>query len=174
MPSSANLTPEQIADIQCDLFNFTKHIFKARKGIEFKENWHHAKVCSYLERVFIGDIKRLIINIPPRYSKTELAVINFMAWAMGLYPDSEFIHASYSKRLATLNTWTAKTIMEGEAYQEIFPIQLQHDSKAKDEFRTVDGGCIYATGAEGTITGYGAGKVRAGFGGGLRNSRSLK
>lgn len=167
MQSSENLTPEQIADIQCDLLEFSKHIFKARKGTHFVENWHHSMLCEYLERVFIGDIKRLIINIPPRYSKTELSVINFMAWATGLYPDSEFIHATYSKRLATLNTWTAKTIIESEAYQEIFNVNLQSDSKAKDEFRTSNGGCIYATGSEGTITGYGAGKVRDGFGGAI-------
>jgi predicted phage terminase large subunit-like protein len=167
MQLSANLTPSQIADIQCDLYGFTKYIFRARKGVNFAENWHHAKICEYLERVFIGDIKRLIINMPPRYSKTEIAVISFMAWAMGLYPDSEFIHASYSKRLATLNAWNTKSVIEHEAYQAIFPVQLQHDSKAKDEFRTVDGGCIYGTGAEGTITGYGAGKVRNGFGGAI-------
>lgn len=167
MQSNANLTPNQIADIQCDLFEYSKHIFKARKGIDFVENWHHRQICEYLERVFIGDITRLIINIAPRYSKTELAVINFMSWAIGLYPDSEFIHATYSKRLATLNTWTAKTIIESEAYQEIFNVDIRSDSKAKDEFRTNAGGCIYATGSEGTITGYGAGKMRSGFGGAI-------
>lgn len=167
MRLNENIAPDRVADLQCSLYEFTKYMFKARKGINFTENWHHAKICEYLERVFIGDIKRLIINIPPRYSKTELAVINFMAWAMGLYPDSEFIHATYSKRLATLNTWTTKTIIESDDYKKVFPVDLQHDSKAKDEFRTVKGGCIYAAGSEGTITGYGAGKVREGFGGAI-------
>ena len=161
------MTPEEIADIQVDLLEFSKYVFKARKGIEFIVNKHHQLICDALEKVFIGETTRLIINIPPRYSKTELAVINFMSWCMGLYPDSEFIHASYSKRLATLNAWTAKTIIESEDYQSIFPVELQHDSKAKDEFRTSNGGCIYATGAEGTITGYGAGKMRDGFGGAI-------
>ncbi|MDX8384070.1 MAG: hypothetical protein R8M45_08310, partial [Ghiorsea sp.] len=99
---------------------------------------------------------------------TEIAVVNFMAWSMGLFPDSEFIHASYSKRLATNNAYKTRALMMSEAYQAVFPhVALKDDSKAKDEFRTTQGGIVYATGADGTITGYGAGKVRHGFGGAL-------
>lgn len=152
------LTPNEIADNRTDLLTFTKTMFKARKGIDFVENWHHEKICAALERVVIGDIKRLIINLPPRYSKTELAVVNFIAWCMGNFPDSEFIHSSYSKRLATNNSWAARSLVEHELFAEIFdPPQLRRDSNAKDEWRTEQGGCVYATGTEGTITGYGAG-----------------
>ena len=85
---------------------------------------------------------------------------------MGLYPDCEFIHASYSKRLATANTYEVRAIMQSEVYREIFPwTALQDDSKAKDEFRTAQGGIVYSTGADGTITGYGASKMRPEFGG---------
>ena len=132
------------------------------------ENWHQETICDELEKVYLGLVTRLIINMPPRSGKTEYAVKNFMAWSMGLSPDAEFIHASYSKRLATANAYDARAIMQHEAYAELFPwLKLQDDSKAKDEFRTTDGGIIYATGAEGTITGYGAGKMRDGFGGAL-------
>ena len=109
-----------IVNCRTDLLTFSKAIFKSRKGIDWVENWHHKVICEHLERVVIGDIKRLIINIPPRYSKTELAVINFIAWCIGNYPDSEFIHASYSKRLATNNTWNARAIVECETFEEIF------------------------------------------------------
>ena len=147
-----------IVNCRTDLLTFTKAIFKDRKGIDWVENWHHQVICEHLEKVVIGDIKRLIINIPPRYSKTELAVINFIAWCIGNFPDSEFIHASYSKRLATNNTWNARAIVESEKYNEIFGnVEFRGDSNAKDEWRTKAGGCIYATGADGTITGYGAG-----------------
>ncbi|MDX8383813.1 MAG: phage terminase large subunit, partial [Ghiorsea sp.] len=81
---------------------------------------------------------------------------------------SEFIHASYSKRLATNNAYKTRALMMSEAYQAVFShVTLKDDSKAKDEFRTTQGGIVYATGADGTITGYGAGKVRHGFGGAL-------
>jgi len=162
------MTPEQIADCRSDLLTFTKAMFKARKGMALKENWHQAAICNALERVVLGKSKRLIINVPPRSGKTEIAVINFIAWCMGNWPDCEFIHASYSKRLATNNTFNARAVMKHEAFGEIFgPPQMRTDSNAKDEFRTEQGGVVYATGNDGTITGYGAGKMRASFGGAI-------
>ena len=158
-----------LADIianRTDLLTFSRTMFVARKGAELKHNWHQDIICTALERVVTGDCKRLIINVPPRSGKTELAVINFIAWCMGNFPDSEFIHASYSKRLAAANAYATRAIMLNEKYNEIFSkSKLSSDSKAKDEFRTVEGGIVYATGAEGTITGYGAGKMREYFGG---------
>jgi len=162
------MLPNEIADNRCDLLTFTKTMFKARKGSSLKDNWHQKAICNALERVVIGQCNRLIINIPPRSGKTELAVINFIAWCMGNFPDSEFIHASYSKRLATNNTFNARAIMQHEAYAEIFgETVFRSDSNAKDEFRTDQGGIVYATGADGSITGYGAGKMRDDFGGAI-------
>jgi len=155
-----------IESCQTSLLDFTQEVFYQRRNIEFLYNWHHRVICRALENVVLGETKRLIINLPPRYSKTEIAVVNFMAWSMGLYPDSEFIHASYSKRLATNNAYNCRAIVMSETYQRIFPdVKLMDDSKAKDEWRTTKSGVVYATGADGTITGYGAGKLRSGFGG---------
>lgn len=162
------MSPEEIADCRTDLLTFTQTMFRARKGVDMKLNSHQVAVCNALERVVIGKCPRLIINIPPRSGKTELAVINFIAWCMGNWPDSEFIHASYSKRLATANTYAVRATMQHEKYQQIFShTELMADSKAKDEFRTAQGGIVYATGAEGAITGYGAGKMRDTFGGAI-------
>lgn len=160
------MTPSKVADLRTDLLAFTRHMFRARKSADFKVAPHHIAVCNALEHVVIGKTRRLIINIPPRSGKTELAVKNFLAWCMGNFPDSEFIHASYSKRLAATNTWEARAIMQHEAFAEIFgKPQFRDDSNAKDEFRTEAGGIVYATGSDGTITGYGAGKMRDAFGG---------
>lgn len=167
MPS---LTPAEIAFRlkQARLYHFARAMFQARRGVPMLENWHQERICEALEQVYIGNTRRLIINIPPRSGKTEIAVKAFMAWTLGLEPDSEFIHASYSKRLATANAYDVRAILQSEAYQEIFPwVALQEDSKAKDEFRTTLGGIVYATGSDGTITGYGAGKMRPGFGGAI-------
>ena len=162
------MTPSEIAENRTDLLTFTRTMFKARKGSEIKPNWHQEAICNALERVVIGDCKRLIINVPPRSGKTEIAVINFIAWCMGNFPDSEFIHSSYSKRLATANAYTVRAIMQHEKYLEVFGhTHMSGDSRAKDEFRTSQGGIVYATGAEGTITGYGAGKMREDFGGAI-------
>ncbi len=118
-------------------------------------------------RVFRGECKRLIINIPPRYSKTEL-VNNFVGWSLGHAPDSEFILTSYAAQLASNNSWQIREMVQHDEYSEIFhDFALRPDSAAKHEWRTSKDGIVYASGAGGTITGYGAGKHRDGFGGAI-------
>lgn len=162
------MTPNEQAANHQRLYKFARTIYRARTNQELLPNAHQVAICHSLEQVYTGDIKRLIINVPPRSGKTEIAVKAFIAWTIGLVPDSEYIHASYSKRLATSNAYDIRAMMQHETYRAIFPwIKLQEDSKAKDEFRTSHGGIVYATGAEGTITGYGAGKMKDGFGGAI-------
>lgn len=162
------LTANEIVELRTDLFSYVAHMYNKRHGCAFKSSSHLQTIATALERVVAGYSKRLVINIPPRSGKTELAVKGFISWCMGNWPDSEFIHASYSKRLATTNTWEARAIMQHEAYAEIFGNPAFYDdSNAKDEFRTTQGGVVYATGAEGSITGYGAGKMREGFAGAI-------
>lgn len=162
------LTPEEIADCQCELIAFTRRMFLAVKGVPMLDNWHQEAICNALERVVIGQTKRLVINVPPRSGKTEIAVKNFIAWATGLFPDSEWIHASYSSRLAANNAYGVRDLMRHEVYQEIFPhVAIRNDSAAKDEFRTNRGGVVYATGAGGSITGRGAGGMSGRFQGAI-------
>lgn len=162
---------ERYAAIQlarADFYFYSRWMFMRRKGFKWMRATHHKMVCDALMRVFKGETKRLVINIPPRYSKTELAVINWMTWCLGRVPDAEFIHTSYAAQLATNNAWQAREMVNHEAYREIFPgTQLRSDSSAKHEWRTTQGGVVYATGSGGTITGYGAGKHRPGFGGAI-------
>ena len=147
-----------------DLYFFSRWMFLRRKGFQWRRARHHQLICDALMRVFTGECRRLIINIPPRYSKTELAVVNFIAWAMGKVPDAEFIHASYSATLATNNSTQIRALVQHEAYREIFP-GLGLASDAQHHWKTTAGGVMYATGTGGTITGFGAGKHRDGFGG---------
>lgn len=162
------MTPEEKAECMSDFYTFTQKMFLARKGVEMRLNFHQRLICEALEKVVLGKTKRLIINIPPRSGKTEISVLNFVAWATGLFPDSEWIHVSYSKRLASNNTYGIREIMRNEAYKEIFPyVEIKSDSDAKDEFRTNYGGIIYATGSDGSITGRGAGGMSGRFQGGI-------
>lgn len=151
---------------RADLYFFSRWMFLQRRGYVWQRAQHHRAVCDALMRVFRGECRRLIINIPPRYSKTELAVINFCAWAMGQAPDAEFIHTSYSATLAANNSAHVRALVQHESYREIFPaLQVADDTRAKDHWKTTEGGVMYAAGAGGTITGFGAGKHRDGFGG---------
>lgn len=151
-----------------DLFFFSRYMFAKRRGYKWVQNWHQKVVCDALMRVFRGECKRLIINIPPRYSKTELAVVNFIAWAMGKVPDCEFIHTSYSAKIATKNSANVRSIVLHDEYKKVFPaFELDGGSTAKDNWSTTQGGVMYATGSQGTITGFGAGKMREDFGGAI-------
>lgn len=149
-----------------DLYDFSRWMFLRRKGYQWQRARQHAIICGALMRVYRGECKRLIINVPPRYSKTELAVVNFIAWSLGKVPDAEFIHASYSGTLAINNSAAVRSVVLHEAYAEIFPdAQLASDAKA--HWTTTAGGVMYATGTGGTITGFGAGKHRPGFAGAI-------
>lgn len=149
-----------------DLYFFARWMFLRRRGYQWRQASHHKQICDALMRVFDGQTKRLIINIPPRYSKTELAVVNFIAWTMGRVPDAEFIHVSYSATLAANNSVQIRNIVQHEDYAAIFPaVRLAEEAKA--HWKTTAGGVMYATGTGGTITGFGAGKHRDGFGGAI-------
>ena len=159
---------DDIMKCQVNFLEFLETVFFYTRGTHFKKNGHIIELCRILEDVFLGKKKRVIINVPPRSGKTEIAVINFIAWCLGFHPDSEFIHVSYSKRLAASNAYQIRKLVRSDAYRYIFPwVKVTVDSSARDEFRTIQGGCVYAVGSGGTITGYGAGKMREGFGGAI-------
>ncbi|CBW74448.1 Large terminase subunit [Mycetohabitans rhizoxinica HKI 454] len=151
---------------QADLYFFSRWMFYQRRRYKWLRGPHHKAICDALMRVFFGKVNRLIINVPPRYSKTELAVVNFIAWTLGQVPDAEFIHASYAAPLAANNSANVRSLVQHEAYQQVFPAcRLASDSKS--HWITTEGGVMYAAGAGGTITGFGAGKHREGFGGAI-------
>jgi predicted phage terminase large subunit-like protein len=151
---------------QADLYFFSRWMFFQRRRYKWLRGPHHKAICDALMRVFRGEYKRLIINVPPRYSKTEIAVVNFIAWALGHVPDAEFIHASYAAPLAVNNSANVRSLLQHKAYQQVFPTS-RLASDAKSHWTTTEGGVMYAAGAGGTITGFGAGKHREGFGGAI-------
>ena len=145
---------------------FTRAAFLARRGFRWVNNWHHQVIFDALMRVYRGETTRLIINIPPRYSKTEIAVVCFIAWGLGMAPDAEFIHTSYSASLALGNSANARDLVMSDIYRAFFPgVRVSSDAKSKGDWHTTEGGVVYATGSGGSLTGFGAGKMRSGFGG---------
>lgn len=148
------------------MYFFARWMFLQRRGFPWSRNWHHQVICDALMRVFRGECTRLIINVPPRYSKTELAMVNFIAWSLGHVPDAEFIYTSYSSTLASNYSGDTRDLITHEAYSTVFPeVLLANDAKAA--WRTTDGGALYAVGAGGSVTGMGAGKLRESFGGAI-------
>jgi len=142
------------------LLFFTRYQFKKKHNRKFIVGEHHRIICEALERVLRGEVTRLIINIAPRYGKTELAVKNFIAHGLALNSAAKFIHLTYADKLALDNSEEAKDIVQSQEYQELFPhVKIKKDSKAKNKWYTTAGGGVYAAAAGGQVTGFGAGSV---------------
>lgn len=154
------LTNEQkVLKVKCenDLLFFTRYIYKENHRRNFIVAPHFVKIANTLTDVVNGRIKRLIINIPPRYGKTELAVKCFIAWCLAKNPQSKFIHLSYSDSLALDNSSQTKEYIESDSFQNLWPMQLKKDAQSKSKWFNDDGGGVYATASGGAITGFGAG-----------------
>lgn len=136
---------------------FVRYFFKCQKGQKFVFSWHHHEICKALMKVFNGETTHLIINIPPRYSKTELVVKMFSAWSYLHNPSCEFIHLSYADELALNNSSDIKNLILSTEFQQLRPIALTRASDGA--WKTADGGVFLARSAGGQVTGFGAGNV---------------
>lgn len=169
-----------VAKYKCEeshLF-FTRYFFKQRQSIKFRINWHHKLISDALEKVISGETKNLIINVPPGSSKTELAVINFIARGLALNPWCRFLHLSYSDDLALLNSQTARDMVRSDEYQAMWPMLISDDAKAKKRWNVVinnkPAGGVYATSLNGQVTGFRAGHMSPGFQGAIIIDDPLK
>ena len=143
---------------QTDPYFFTRWMHLQRTGTKWLKGPHHPIIADTLTRVFNRELNRVVINIPPRYSKTRM-VSDWVAWCLGRVPEAEFIYTSYSGDLAEKNAWATRDIVQSDCYHEVFPhLKLRQDSQARHFWRTTSDGAVYAAGDGGTVTGYGAGK----------------
>lgn len=139
---------------------FTRYAFKEKTGNRFIVGRHHKLICEALDKVIRGEIKRLIINIAPRYGKTELAVKNFIAYGLAINPKSKFIHLSYSDDLVLDNSKEIQETVTSDYYQSLFS-ETSLTSRNTKKWYTTEGGGLYAVSAAGQVTGFGAGQVEA-------------
>ncbi len=150
---------EKVLKVMCekDLLFFTRYIYKENHRRNFIVAPHFVLIANKLMDVINGKTKRLIINIPPRYGKTELAVKNFIAYGLAINPSAKFIHLSYSDDLALDNSSQAKEYIESYAFQKFWQMKLKKDAQGKKKWFNESGGGVYATASGGAITGFGAG-----------------
>ena len=139
------------------LLFFTRYIFKENTGKKFQVAEFHETLADTLHKVHKGEIKRLIINIPPRYGKTEIAAKMYIAWSLAKNPAAKFIHLSYSDSLALDNSSMTKEYINSDAFGRLWDIKLKKDSQSQKKWYTTEGGGVYATSSGGAITGFGAG-----------------
>ena len=118
---------------------------------------HHEIMADAFERVAKGELKRLIINMPPRHTKSEFASYLLPAWFLGKYPGKKIIQSSNTAELAVGFGRKVRNLVDGDTYAKVFPnVALRHDSKAAGRWSTNANGEYFAIGVGGTVTGKGA------------------
>ena len=131
---------------------FAHHVYE-----NFIEGQHHRIIAEKLERVARGDLKRLIINMPPRHSKSEFASYLMPAWFLGRNPKLKIIQATHNTELAVRFGRKVRDLIDDPAYKEIFPnTNLKEDNKGAGKWGTTAGAEYFAAGVGAAITGRGA------------------
>ena len=138
--------------------NITKNFLSFVKYVwpEFIEGSHHKIINKKFNDLAEGKIKRLIINMPPRHTKSEFASYLLPAWMIGKNPKLKIIQATHTADLAIDFGRKTKNLVDQANYKELFPTRLQEDSQAAGKWKTDKGGEYFAAGVGGAITGRGA------------------
>ena len=142
---------EKQIKVQNDFLTFVKHVWP-----EFIEGAHHKKIAEKFNDIANKKIKRLIINMPPRHTKSEFASFLLPAWMVGRRPDLKIIQSTHTTELAIRFGRKAKTLIDSPEYQQMFKTTLREDSQAAGKWETSQGGEYYAAGVGSAITGRGA------------------
>jgi len=123
----------------------------------FVEGEHHKLFARKLEDVARGKIKRLIVNMPPRHTKSEFASVYFPSYMMGLKPDMKIMQTTHTAELSQRFGRKVRNLMDTEEYKRVFDnVTLSADSKSAGRWETSAGGEYFAAGVGGAITGRGA------------------
>ena len=137
---------------QNDFLTFVKAVWP-----DFVEGKHHKIYAEKLNRIANGELKRLIVNMPPRHTKSEFASHLFPAFYMGRHPKAKLIQTTHTGELAIRFGRKAKNMIESTEYERVFPdVRLAADSKAAGRWESNHGGEYFAAGVGGAITGRGA------------------
>ena len=137
--------------IQDDFLTFVKHVWP-----DFIEGSHHKRIADKFNKLASGEIKRLIINMPPRHTKSEFGSYLLPAWMVGRNPKLKIIQSTNTTELSVRFGRKAKALIDSNEYQKVFKTKLREDSQAAGKWETAQGGEYYAAGVGSAITGRGA------------------
>ena len=139
------------SQIRDDFLSFVKHVWP-----DFIEGKHHKEIADKFNKLAEGKIKRLIINMPPRHTKSEFGSYLLPAWMVGKNPKLKIIQSTNTTELSVRFGRKAKALIDSPEYQEVFKTRLKEDSQAAGKWETAQGGEYYAAGVGSAITGRGA------------------
>jgi predicted phage terminase large subunit-like protein len=131
---------------------FVRHVWP-----EFISGYHHRKIAKKFEDISRGKIKRLIVNMPPRHTKSEFASFLFPSWLVGNNPKLKIIQTTHNTELAVRFGRKMKNLIDSDLYKQVFDkVAISADSKAAGRWETNHGGEYFAAGVGSSITGRGA------------------
>ena len=135
------------AALRQDFYAFIQKSFETvNQERDFLPNWHIEAIAWHLDQCVRGDIKRLIIAMPPRHLKSLCASVALPAWVLGRDPTMRVVTASYSEDLASSFSRQTKEILTASWYRKVFPsTRLSRKKNTETEVVTTKGGCRYAT-----------------------------
>jgi predicted phage terminase large subunit-like protein len=146
---------ERLKERELSQNKFIKYVEKVWPS--FISGRHHLRMAAAFEKAAEGKIKRLIINMPPRHTKSEFASYLLPSWFLGKYPHKKVIQTSHTAELAVGFGRKVRNLVDSEIYSSIFPgVSLQADSKAAGRWNTNKNGEYFAIGVGGAVTGKGA------------------
>lgn len=135
-----------------NLYDFLRYKFKYYYGNTFLDNWHYAYLCECLMQLLKGNVKNMMISMPPSYGKSELIARTFIPYALGCYPNMKFIYASYGDELSKSISVETRDFFKSKAFGNIFGNQKLIMDKAEHWFNEKGGG-LFSTTVGGAITG---------------------
>ncbi len=151
----AQLIQEHLKKLQSaekNFIPFVRHVWP-----DFISGYHHRKIAKKFEDIRDGKIKRLIVNMPPRHTKSEFASFLFPSWLVGNKPTLKIIQTTHNTELAVRFGRKMKNLIDSQVYQQVFDeVAISADSKAAGRWETNKGGEYFAAGVGSSITGRGA------------------
>jgi predicted phage terminase large subunit-like protein len=143
--------------LSSDLASFARRAWRELRPEPLAWNWHHDLVCEYLTLCRAGKIRRLVVNIPPRSTKSMLVSVLFPSWCWTSDPSLSFITASYSEALSVDMNLRRRNLMTGAWYQRMWPnmVQFAPDQNQKALYENTRHGLALACGAGGAVLGRG-------------------
>jgi hypothetical protein len=140
---------KQVESAQNTFMGFVKYMWPA-----FIEGRHHKIMAEAFEKIARGELKRLIINMPPRHTKSEFASYLLPAWFLGQFPGKKIIQTAHTAELSVGFGRKVRNLVDAEDFKTVFPdLQLRADSKAAGRWSTNKNGEYFAIGVGGAVTG---------------------
>ena len=153
---------EQRRAASASLYEFVKQCWHVvEPSVTFVPSWHIEAICEHLEAVTNGQIRKLLINIPPRHSKSTIVSVIWPMWEWTSHPSQKFLSASYSGTLSIRDSVNSRRLIQSPWYQERWGhvFKMSGDQNAKQRFENDKSGYRIATSVGGTATGEGGSRL---------------